>query len=406
MAGGRLGPQGPSLGAVMGLNVSKPPSEIGGPRPQPPLQRLNRPMLGHPLPTSEADCTLSHLQQLKEQHREHKRATRDARRGHRQDMKELCKACEVELEETAARKAWSRAIASDHQVQRDAKQQRELDAHRETHSDKSYFPFNSKQGGAQMPDAPTYAQMLRSQAEEDRRREALRLLQEGKKTGAAVPLLAASLPAELPPKGDSSASHDARTANLEERTRRAVELRLRLVQQEQQKQRYAAKMMRELEREEALSAARGLQNKQQLKQVLALQAADKTSRDMREHVKLYGEHGGLLGPEKDTRKTQVAMRKQELELAIAEAQRERRRLKAARKAEQQEARRQHREGELLDARDASAQQQQQAELKLEWAKQEAELRLSRRHEAERSYADRVRGEALGRATRGEGPLGY
>ena len=406
MTGGRLGPQGPSLAAGMGLNVSNPPSEIGGPRPQPPLQRLNRPMLGHPLPTSEADCTLSHLHQLKGQHRQQKRTTRDARRGHRQEMKELCRACETELEETAARKGWSRSIASDHQEQRDAKQQRELDAHRETHSDKPYFPFKSKQGGPPMPDAQTYAEMLRSQAEEDRRREALRLLQEGKKTGPAMPMLAASLPAEPPPKRDSSASADARTANLEERTRRAVELRLRLVQQEQQKQRYAAKMMRELEREEAVSATRGLQNQQQLKHVLALQVADKTSRDMRGHVQLHREHGGLLGPEKDTRKTQTAMRKQELELAIAEAQRERRRLKAARKAEQQEARRRHHEGELLDAHDASAQQQQQAQLKLEWAKQEAELRQCRRNEAERSMADRLRGEALGKATRGDGPLGY
>ena len=178
------------------------------------------------------------------------------------------------------------------------------------------------------------------------------------------------------------------------------------VEQQQQKERFAAKMMRELEREEAASAARAKLNATQLRQVLSLQARDKSAREMREHVEMFGEHGGLLPPEPDTAAAKVEMRKKELEDAIIAKQRERRRLKAARKAEQQEARRQHREGELLDARDASAQQQQQAQLKLEWAKQEAELRRSRRHEAERSEADRVRSEALGRATRGDGPLGY
>ena len=83
-----MGLQGPSVSAVMSLNVSQPPTLLSGmsPRPQPPLQRIRRPMVGTVETREEVDCTLSHIKQLRQKEKQRKREAREARREHRKNM--------------------------------------------------------------------------------------------------------------------------------------------------------------------------------------------------------------------------------------------------------------------------------------------------------------------------------
>ena len=69
-----MGLQGPSVSAVMSLNVSQPPTLLSGmsPRPQPPLQRIRRPMVGTVETREEVDCTLSHIKQLRQKEKQRK----------------------------------------------------------------------------------------------------------------------------------------------------------------------------------------------------------------------------------------------------------------------------------------------------------------------------------------------
>ena len=135
-----------------------------------------------------------------------------------------------------------------------------------------------------------------------------------------------------------------------------------------------------------------------LRQVHALQAADKLARDLRAHAKVHGEWGSLMPVAKE-RTTAVAMAKQELENQIAEKQHERKALKRAERARVRKLdAANERHAALLDAQESSALQQQQLELRLAWAKQEAELRAQRRSEAARSDAQRRVQEGLASLT--------
>ena len=110
---GRMGLQGPSVSAVMSLNVSQPPTLLSGmsPRPQPPLQRIRRPMVGTVETREEVDCTLSHIKQLRQKEKQRKREAREARREHRKNMRELAAEFEGGLEDQAARTVWARDIS-------------------------------------------------------------------------------------------------------------------------------------------------------------------------------------------------------------------------------------------------------------------------------------------------------
>lgn len=231
---GRMGAQGPSLSAVLALNVSQPPSEIGVPRPQPPLQRIRAPMVGVPHPNTEADCTRSHLEQLKDKYKREKREARDDRREYRREMRTLNASFESEFEEQAARRAWGKDVAAHHLEAKQDKTKREIMEHRIDYAEPDFFPFKSERP-IEM-DAETYGAVLRRQADEDRRRDALRIMQEGRTTSSAVPMLAASLPEEKA-IADPAVAASARASVQAESTRRAVELRLRMVQHQQQKER-------------------------------------------------------------------------------------------------------------------------------------------------------------------------
>lgn len=352
--------------------------------------------MGHVLPREEVECTLSHIKQLRQKQRQQKREARDGRREHRREMRDLVDSFEGGLEETAARSVWARDIASQQNEQRESKVRRDIADHRNFYSEGHFFPFESKQGKPGRYDDPvTHGDKLLLQAEEDRRRDALRLMVEGVKNSSAAGLLASSMPAELPRGVASVASAVGRQeANHRNATRIAVELRLKQVQQQQQKERYTARMMHNLERSEVEHAQRGVQNQQQLRQVLSLQAADKVGRDLRDHVKLFGEHGSILPTEGWDRVAAVHVAKQALQDQIVEKQRERKVLRRAERSrakqfnaatEQQKA--------LLDAQESSALQQQRAELRLAWAKQEGALRAQRRGEAARSHADQRKQQA-------------
>ena len=229
-----MGAQGPSLSAVLALNVSQQPSEIGVPRPQPPLQRIRAPMVGVPHPNTEADCTRSHLEQLKDKYKREKREARGDRREYRREMRTLNASFESEFEEQAARRAWGKDVAAHHLEAKQDKTKREIMEHRIDYAEPDFFPFKSERP-IEM-DAETYGAVLRRQADEDRRRDALRIMQEGRTTSSAVPMLAASLPEEKA-IADPAVAASARASVQAESTRRAVELRLRMVQHQQQKER-------------------------------------------------------------------------------------------------------------------------------------------------------------------------
>ena len=400
---GRIGQQGPSLSAVMSLNVSRPPTLMSGmsPRPQPPLQRIRRPMVGSVVPREEVECTLSHIKQLRQKEKTQKREARESRREFRRDMQGLVDSFEGGLEETAARSVWARDISAQQEEQRVSKVRRDIEDHRFFYSEDNFFPFESKQGKPGIYDSPaTHGDKLLLQAEEDRRRDALRLMVEGVKNSAAAGLLASSLPAEIP-RGVASvaAAFPRQAAEHRNATRRAVELRLKLVQQQQQKERFNARMMDNLERKEREDAHHGRRNQKQLEKVLSLQAADKAGRDLRDHVKLFGEHGSILPAEGWDRVHAVHVAKQALQDQIAEKQRER---KALKRAERTRVRQYNEASErhtaALDAQESSALQHQRAELKLAWAKQEGALRAQRRGEAARSDAHMRMQDGLSKLT--------
>ena len=454
---GRIGQQGPSLSAVLSLNVSKPPTLMSGmsPRPQPPLQRIRRPMVGSVVPREEVECTLSHIKQLRQKEREQKREARDSRREYRKNMRDLVDSFEGGLEETAARSVWARDISSQQEEQRVSKVRRDIEDHRFFYSEDNFFPFESKQGKPGIYDSPAvHRDKLLLQAEEDRRRDALRLMVEGVKDRTATGILASSLPAEIP-RGVASvaAAHPRQEAEHRNATRRAVEQRLKMVQQQQQKERFNARMIDNLERKEREDAHHERRNQKQLekahimieystvrgcttpcvclripcqllsspsagcspsnpsrtpkpltptisaRQVLSLQAADKAGRDLRDHVKLFGEHGSILPAEGWDRAHAVHVAKQALQDQIDEKQRERKALKRAERArvrQYNDANERH--TAALDAQESSALQHQRAELKLAWAKQEGALRAQRRGEARRSDAHMRMQDGLSKLT--------
>ena len=265
---GRIGQQGPSLSAVLSLNVSKPPTLMSGmsPRPQPPLQRIRRPMVGSVVPREEVECTLSHIKQLRQKEREQKREARDSRREYRKSMRDLVDSFEGGLEETAARSVWARDISSQQEEQRVSKVRRDIEDHRFFYSEDNFFPFESKQGKPGIYDSPAvHRDKLLLQAEEDRRRDALRLMVEGVKDRTATGILASSLPAEIP-RGVASvaAAHPRQEAEHRNATRRAVEQRLKMVQQQQQKERFNARMIDNLERKQREDAGHERRNQKQL----------------------------------------------------------------------------------------------------------------------------------------------
>ena len=265
---GRIGQQGPSLSAVMSLNVSQPPTLLSGmsPRPQPPLQRIRRPMVGSVVPREEVECTLSHIKQLRQREKQRKREARDSRRDHRKNMRDLVDSFEGGLEETAARNVWAQDISSQQEEQRVSKVRRDIEDHRFFYSESNFFPFESKQGKPGIYDSPAvHSDKLLLQAEEDRRRDALRLMVEGVKNSNATGILASSLPADIP-RGVASvaAAFPRQEAEHRNATRRAVEQRLKMVQQQQQKERFNARMMDNLERKQREDANHERRNQKQL----------------------------------------------------------------------------------------------------------------------------------------------
>ena len=151
-----MGLQGPSVSAVMSLNVSQPPTLLSGmsPRPQPPLQRIRRPMVGTVETREEVDCTLSHIKQLRQKEKQRKREAREARREHRKNMRELAAVFEGGLEDQAARTVWARDISAQQEEQRVSKVRRDIEDHRFFYTADTFFPFESKQGKPGIYDSP------------------------------------------------------------------------------------------------------------------------------------------------------------------------------------------------------------------------------------------------------------
>lgn len=358
-------------------------------------------MVGSVVPREEVECTLSHIKQLRQKERQQKREARDSRREYRKNMRDLVDSFEGGLEETAARSVWARDISSQQEEQRVSKVRRDIEDHRFFYSEDNFFPFESKQGKPGIYDSPAvHRDKLLLQAEEDRRRDALRLMVEGVKDRTATGILASSLPAEIP-RGVASvaAAHPRQEAEHRNATRRAVEQRLKMVQQQQQKERFNARMIDNLERKEREDAHHERRNQKQLEKVLSLQAADKAGRDLRDHVKLFGEHGSILPAEGWDRAHAVHVAKQALQDQIDEKQRERKALKRAERTRvRQYSDANERHTAALDAQESSALQHQRAELKLAWAKQEGALRAQRRGEARRSDAHMRMQDGLSKLT--------
>jgi len=147
---------------------------------------------------------------------------------------------------------------------------------------------------------------------------------------------------------------------------------------------------------EAQRELREHQNKLQLREVLAAQAAEKRMRELREHASTYGEppdagptlariaSKGALGPSPSEARTLAgAARRKELEGAILQKQRERHELrKVAREEQRQLDDAAVQEEVLVYQRDAYRKREQQTEIALALTKQDA---ARRRQTAKEEY---------------------
>jgi hypothetical protein len=401
---------GPSLVRVLHLS-DPPPTAEAGTRPAPPLQRRLKLTLKKSLPASAEDCLTSHVQQIEDRQRQAKRDGKHTKVRHIEEMNELRERTGAVFEEQAARRAWTRAVANEQQVQTAEKRTAALLDYKESHTGIEYWPFelSTDRRGLTMPHPKDYGEELlaavaRKEHQKERQKAlrkggltSLRLRQEREREHRAHDATSRLAPAEV----------RAALAAAAARKRDAVSVQAQQRVEEESGTRGGTALsdsggshasyfsgndvvaqMGRMQLREAQRELRVQQNRMQLRDVLQKQAADKRLRDLREHAHMYGDAPGqgggdprstaaVAGQPVDAAKKAAmgAAQRAELEAAILQKQRERH---AMRKAAREEQRRLDdaaaREEVLINERDLWKKVEQQTSMALELTKQDAKRR--------------------------------
>jgi len=364
----------PSLQSVLHLSadpavdsyVAGAPSNV--PR-APPLQRPTKSFYKAPQPASTEDCLEMHLAQIQTRQNERVRERREARDFHKEQISDLRARVAHSFEEEASRRSWHRQIASDQSMQTAEKQATELASYKDAHTPLEYWPFEVNKPGMVLPDKKVYGAELLLAAQQKANAKALQRAMM-RRAGPPTLRLRAERQREQQRLEDETVGrvppHEVKAALAEaDRRRREVvssqaARRLPaadpLMPSERQRgreafpagEKYITASLSKFHLREAQKAIRENANKQQLRDVLEKQAADKRHREACEHYETYGAlpdttNGALnraLGAAasgattKEKQMEQGAARRAELEQAIALKQKERRELRKVAQEEQ------------------------------------------------------------------------
>ena len=403
-------PTGPSAALVIHLH-DPPPTAEG--RPNPPLQRPSKQFYKTSLPATAEDCLTSHVIQIEERQAERKKESKEARARHIAEMHELRDRVGAGFEEQAARRAWHRTIAQEQLVQTGEKLTAALLDYKESHTGIEYWPYEAEPPVLAMPDPKVYgAELLAAAADKERQKALQKALRKG---GATSLRLRKEREREM-------RAHDAAERMAPEEVKKALAdaaAKKRAAVSEQAQQRIEAnaaaaaaalaaqggepgaretffsgadvvQQMGRMQLKEAQRELREHQNKLQLREVLARQAAEKRLRELQEHQSTYGDlpdatatlakltnRASTSVTDAEQRALAGKARRAELEAAIAKKQRERHELR--RKAKEEQKRLDDAaatEEVLMYERDRYAKMEQQTSLMLALTKQEAKKRAT------------------------------
>jgi hypothetical protein len=405
-------PTGPSATLVMHLH-DPPPTAEG--RPNPPLQRTSKHFYKVSLPSSAEECLESHVKQITERQATSMNAHKEAKARHVAEMHELRDRVGASFEEQAARRAWHRTIAHEQLAQTGEKLTAALLDYKEAHTGIEYWPYEADPPAVVKVDPKTYGAELLAAADDKKRQVALQTaLRRGGPTSLRL----------RKEREREMQAHDAaeRLAPAEVKLAlAAAAAKKREAVSEQAAQRVAAaaaaegrgasgggsrgasagasgegfltgadviEQMGRMQLKEAQRELRQHQNKLQLREVLARQAAEKRLRELREHQSTYGDlpdatatlakltnRASTNVTDAEQRALAGAQRRSELEAAIAKKQRERHELRRKTREEQRKLDDAAATEEvLMYERDRYAKLEQQTGMMLALTKQEAEAK--------------------------------
>ena len=328
--------------------------------PAPPLQRPMKVHLKPADPISVSDCLQVHCFQIEERQAERVAAVQAARRQHIDDMRELKGRVANTFEEVAARRSWNKQVAREQLVQTEEKMQAELEAYKDSHAPTEYWPYEaaSDRRGFAVPPKKVYGAELLLAAQQKANAMALQKIAQRRGGTTTMPLrherqleqatIDASTVREVPPHQVKSAQ-----AVADQRRREAVAA---LAAQAYDGKLAAAERWEEapnlsrFQLKEAQREIREKANKEQLREILSKQMAERQLRELKEHAHTYGEGPNYqstldrmvekaMGAQHLSRDQQIRngqKRRAELERAIQEKQRERRELRKLAQQKQKE----------------------------------------------------------------------
>lgn len=443
---------GPSCARV--LHLGDPPPTAEG-RPNPPLQRASKAFYKQPEMATADECLTSHVMQIEQRQNERRSAQKEARVRHVADMNDLRDRVGASFEEQAARRAWHKQIATDQLHQTDEKLTTALLDYKESHTGIEYWPYEVGDGHAfVLPDKKVYGAELLAAS---RVREQQKALQKAMRKGGSTSLrlrkereqqqqqressMARSAPGEVrqalaaaaaakrnavgeqardratAARGAAGAADGATTVGGAFVSPRSLEGYTASVKDGMGTRPVAGEtyfagdhvlsQMGRMQLKEAQREIRSHQNKVQLREVLASQAAEKRMRELRDHALTYGEpidaaaslarvaSKASVGPNDGERRAMAgAARRAELESAIEAKRRERHALrKAQREAQRQLDDAAAQEEVLVFERDRYRRREKQTEMALELTKQEARREAHVRREAAIEHAAEQRAYA-------------
>jgi len=303
-----------------------------------------------------------HLQQIKTRQDERVQAQRDAKRQHEEDMHNLKLRVAHNFEEHASRRSWHRQVATEQNEQLAEKVAAELAQHKDSHTALEYWPFEVDKPGMVVPDKKVYGAELLLAAQQ---KENAKALQKAMLRRSGPPTLRLRVEREAEQARLESATvgrvppHEVKAALSEANRRRRETVAAQAAERlpaadpdglmERQRGRevfppgeqYITANLSRFQLKEAQRDIRENANKQQLRAVLAKQAAEKQTREAREHYETYGTQPdttsgainklvGAAAREEHHHQEQLKLgvaRRAELEEAILAKQRERRLLR-------------------------------------------------------------------------------
>jgi len=370
---------GSSAGSVMRLH-GVPLLEPGSPAPA--LQRPARPVFRAAEVVREADCMISHMNQMQERERQRRREKRDQNteaKAQRAAMREALKAA---LEAREEKKKLDNLRRDGLLEMHWSNRVRALAKHVDSRTADTYWPYEKSRPGLPAITPGEYINELDEHVEKQQRHrmEALVLDRAPPKGKGILEDRLAAEPVEL-----SKREKDLVAARRREHVQRQAELRRQLAaESDPSSLSYADKLTSDLQRATFQRRLREQRLKKELKEILQKQQADKRARELAEHRQIHGGHcdHNVLSTKYDARHLAHASRlqdyKRELEAQIRVQKAERRR----RQEELDQIKGQYTERAIIDEGMAIEQEKQRGAsqrraLPLEWHAQRVALHNAR-----------------------------